>query len=314
MRTPIIMDAQAALSFLLPQITHIETQVYAAKYPSIVYPSIIPVDTSANPWTPTVTYFSTDGVGRAAWFNGKARDIPNVEQTRAKAETSVRMSAIGYSYDTEELQHAQLLGINLNADKATSARRIAEEHIEDVALYGDAKVGFGGFLNNGEVPVVAAPAVSGSAKWVDKTPKQIMADVNATIGGIFTTTNTVGLADTLLLPDECYNHIATTPMNELSDRTILDFIRAANIYTARTGQPLTIRSVRGLATAGTGGAGRLVAYRRSPEVLKLHMPMPFRFLPVWQSGPMTFDVPGIFRFGGTDVRLPLEMLYMDGVA
>jgi hypothetical protein len=71
--------------------------------------------------------------------------------------------------------------------------------------------------------------------------------------------------------------------------------------------------MRGLDTAGAGGTARMVAYRRDPNVVKLHIPMPHRFLPVWQSGPIRWEVPGIFRLGGTDVRRPKEMLYVDGL-
>ena len=31
-----------------------------------------------------------------------------------------------------------------------------------------------------------------------------------------------------------------------------------------------------------------------------------------RTGPLTYEVPGIFRFGGLDVRRPGAMRYMDG--
>ena len=94
---------------------------------------------------------------------------------------------------------------------------------------------------------------------------------------------------------------------------ILEWIERNNIYTRTTGQPLTIRGVWGLETAGSGATARMVAYRRDPTVVKLHMPMPFRFLPAYQDGPMLFKVPGIFRLGGVDVRPPKSMRYVDGI-
>ena len=80
-----------------------------------------------------------------------------------------------------------------------------------------------------------------------------------------------------------------------------------------TGMPLTIRAVRGLETAGAAGVNRMVAYRRNPQVLKLHVPMPHRFLPVYQDGPLNFVVPGVFRLGGLDIRRPKEVRYGDGI-
>ena len=62
-----LFDAQQGLSFLLSQVSHIEREVYEIQYPDIQYPNLIPVDTSANEWARTVTYFSTDKVGEADW-------------------------------------------------------------------------------------------------------------------------------------------------------------------------------------------------------------------------------------------------------
>lgn len=312
-----LIDGQRAQAFLVSQLTHIEPAVYAARYPAIRYSGIIPVDTSAAEWTPSVTYFSTDGAGVADWFNAAGRDIPNVELERAKSETGVHMAAIGYRYNLEELSQASALGQNLTAEKGIVARRVAEEKIDRAALFGDAAKKFVGLLNNPAVTAHAAPAASSetgaSTRWRDKTPKQILDDANGMLTGIYTETNTVELADTLLLPVDAYTHIATTPFNAYSEKTILAYLREHNVYTAETGQPLNIRSVRGLDTAGVGGIPRAVAYRKDPEVLKLHLPMPPRFLPVWQTGPITFEVPGIFRFGGTDIRLPKAVVYIDGV-
>jgi hypothetical protein len=94
---------------------------------------------------------------------------------------------------------------------------------------------------------------------------------------------------------------------------VLDYLATKNVYTQITGRPLTIRALRGLETAGQGGSGRMVAYRRDPQVLKMHIPMPHQFLPVMQTGPMVFDVPGIFRVAGLEVRRPKAVRYVDGI-
>ena len=58
----------------------------------------------------------------------------------------------------------------------------------------------------------------------------------------------------------------------------------------------------------------MIAYARDPEVLKMHIPMTHKFLPVWQTGPLVFDVPGIFRLAGLEIRRPGAVRYMDGVS
>ena len=151
-----------------------------------------------------------------------------------------------------------------------------------------------------------------SPAWSDKTADQVLRDVNGILTGMYTASLTVELADTLLLPVAAFTAIATRRIPDTT-MTILQFLQQYNVYTAQTGQSLTIRAVRGLEDAGSGSSGRMVAYRRDPQVLKLHLPMPHRFLEAERTGPLRYDVPGIFRTGGVEIRRPGAVRYADHV-
>lgn len=312
-----VTDAQqVAMSFLIRQASMIEPTVYAIRYQDIQYPQLIPVDTSAPEWIQSVTYFSMDSVGQAQWFSGLAHDVPKVELTREKFETTVSMAAIGYGYTLEELGTAQLLGMNLQPEKAMAARRVAEEKIDQVGFVGDTPKGFTGLVNASTPTATTAPADgTGSARtFASKTPDQVLRDINGQLTGIYSGTRGVEMADTLLLPYDVLLDLSTRRIDTVNQTTILEWVERNNIYTRTTGQPLTIRGMFGyLDTAGSGSTRRMVAYRRSPEVLKLHLPMPFRFLPAWQTGPIKFDVPGIFRMGGVDIKRPQSVRYLDAI-
>lgn len=303
---------QANLAFVVKQSSHVEAGVYRHKYPDLDYASLIPVDTSAHPFASSVTYYSMDGAGRAAWINGNGKDIPVANFTMDQHETPVYTAGIGYSWGWEEVGRAAMLGIALDAEKAFYARRAYEEMVYRVALTGDTAKSFQGLFNYTGVPAaqVAADGTGSSRLWSAKTPNQIIRDLNEALMGINTATERTEMADTLILPWERLEYIASTPRSDGSDETLLGFFQRANVYTAMTGQPLTIRGKRGLLTAGTGSTARLVAYRRSPEVLKLHIPMPHRFLPVQIDG-LQYTVPGVFRLGGLDIRLPKAVIYRD---
>lgn len=307
---------QKALAFLEQQGTLIEPQVYQTVYPDLQYQNLIPVDTSAPEWIQSVTFFSSDAVGQAQWFSGKAQDVPNVEMLREKFTSGVNMAAIGYRYDLEELGTAQLLGMSLSADKGIAARRVAEEFIDSVAFVGDTSKGFKGLVNNASVTATQAPAdgTSSSRAFADKTADQVMRDINGQLTGIGSDTQYTELADTILLPFSILQDLSARRIDTTNQTTILEWIATRNVYTLTTGRPLTIRGVVGkLDTAGTSSSKRMVAYRRSPEVLKMHIPMPFRFLQAWQMGPILFEVPGIFRLGGVDVRRPKAVRYLDNI-
>ena len=307
--------AQAAESFLVSQLTFIEPEVYRIVYPEIRYPEIVPVDTSAPPWIPSVTYFSLDGAGKANWFNGRANDVPLAELLRAKYETPVKMAAIGYEYDLEELNQALLLGRDLTTDKAFYARLAAEQFVDKSAIFGDSSQGFFGLANNPTVATgTVATGAGGSTQWQNKTPGEILKDTNTALTGTFTTSNSVEVADTLLLPLGAFGYAASTQLNQNSDKTILAWLTNNNVYTQRTGRPLTIIPVWGMDTAGSGGTARMVTYRRDPSVVKMHMPMPFQFVGgIWRDGPMLWKVPGAFRFGGVDIKRPAAFRYYDGL-
>ena len=92
-------------------------------------------------------------------------------------------------------------------------------------------------------------------------------------------------------------------------------MQRTNLYTQQTGQPLTIRTIGALSTGASGGtSGRLVAYRNSEEYVKLHLPMPHRFLPVYQAGWGQWQVPGIFRTGGVEVLATKAIRYIDSIS
>jgi len=315
MPTNLMMDAQSAMAFAVSQATRINARVYEMPYPEIRYRGLVPVDMTGPEWVKSVTYFSLDGVGQAEWLNAGADDVPRAEILRAKMETTVSMAGIGYGWNVEELAQAQQLGIDLSAAKARSARRAAEQKVDAVAFLGDAEKGFTGIANNASVTAgdAAATGAGSSTAWADKTPGNILSDVNAAITGVFTGTEYTALADTILLPYTQMHLIGTTQLSENTETTVLQWLRTNNVYTMETGQPLTIRGIRGLETVGDGSTARMVAYRNSDEVLKLNMPMPFRFFPVWQTGPFRYEVPGAFRIGGVDVLLPKEMSYTDGI-
>lgn len=314
-QNPFLNDAQGALSFLSQQAAVVEREVYRTKYEDIQYPDLVDIDTSAGEYAKTIEFYSIDGVGKAKWFNHLSKDVPNAEVNLTKYTHSIEMAAIGYRYTTEELGYARRLGIGLDTERASFARRAYEEFIDDLVRTGDSDKGMTGLFNDSNVGLanVANDGSSSSRLWTAKTPIQILRDINEAITSVYTGSKRIEMANTVLLPTEAFTYIATTPMSADSTMTILDWLRRGNAYTAVTGQPLTIRAVGGLEDAGASGVGRMIVYRKARDVLKLHLPVPLRFLDPMRTGPMIYEVPGYFKTGGVEIRLPGAVRYRDGI-
>ncbi len=310
-----LYDNVQALGFLQSQTTYIEAEVYKIQYPEIIYRQIVPIDNSAGQWAKSVTYYSMDKTGIADWFNAGATDMRLADVNRNQFEQGIEMAGIGYRYNLEEIGQAMMIpGLNLSAERAEAAAFGAEQFLDKLARFGDTSKGVTGILNNAFVTVAeAAPTGTGSSTlWSAKTADQMIADVNAALTGVYEGSNTVEMADTVLLPIAQIQLLANTRVpNTMA--SALDFLAANNLYTFYTKQQLNIRGILNLDTAGHGSSARMVVYRNDPRVLKLHIPMPHHFLPVFQTGPITFDIPGILRVGSVEVRRPGAMRYVDGI-
>lgn len=311
----------AAFNFVVSQAATINPRVYEQQFPELPWNQLVFVDTTAPEWTPGIITFASSTAGAARWFSGGAKDVAKADVTMDKVQTAVHMAAIGYGYDLEEVGQAQLMGMNLTTAKATGARRAYNEFMWNVTQTGDTAKGLKGLVNQTGVTAGTAPAdgTSSATTWFNsggqatKTPAQILRDFNNVIIGSYTGSNTVEMADTVLLPFNVLAWLGVTPISDTNSETILSYIQRNNFYTQQTGQQLTIRGVLGLDTAGAGSTRRMAAYTNREDVVKLHLPMPHRFLPVYQDGPVNFEVPGIFRTGGVDVQRPGAFRYLDGI-
>lgn len=307
-------DAGAVAGYVSQARTYIEPGVNMMVYPEFNYAELVPIDMSAPEWVQVIEFWSGDMYGRAQWFNANNDDVPTAGQTRKKGMSTVHTAAIGYGWGYEELQGAMAAGRNLPAEDAFAARRAAENMINSICFTGDAEKNLGGVVNHPSI----TPRTADNGDWATADVDAILADFNAALTISWKDTKYTSIADTILLPYDTITLLTTRRITSLNDSTIsagnlYDYLMKYNLYTITTGRPLTVRAVYGLDTAGVAGSNRMVAYRRSPDVLKLHMPMPHRFFPVFQSGPFRWDVPGLFRLGGVDIRRPLEVAYIDGI-
>lgn len=305
-----VQDRQAALAFVRREGTYVESQVYEDPMTEIQYPSLVPVDTSAPAWSDVIEYTQITKAGKAKWFQGDSDDVPLAQVATDTHQSGVHMAAMGYGWGYEEIHKAMYHGKPLTTWKAMAARRAAEEFIDELVFYGDATKGYSGFFNN--PAVTAAPVPNGG--WlaaIPPTEDQIIADMVNVLIDSSNATNYTSIANTILIP---HPHMLVLS-KRLGDTNsnIYEFIMKSNPYTMATGQQLTLRAVYGLETAGVGGTGRMVAYRNDRDVMVLHMPMPFTFLPPYHEDVMNWVVPGIFRLGGLEIRRPAEIRFGDGI-
>jgi len=301
------------IAFLQGQLEYVEQRIYEVKYRDIVYPQLVPVSSEAGPWAESISYESMDQRGQAKFISSKGLDVPLVDISGAKTTIPVQHAALGFEYSLQELRASSQLGRQLDVRRGLAVRRGVEEFAQSVCFIGSAAHGLPGFINNAAIPFAdVANGAGGTGPWSNKTPDEMLLDVNTLINGIWDTAKTIELVDTLLLPPAQFADAATRRLNAINETTVLEFIQKKNLYTARTGQALTIMPLGELEGAGAAATDRMVAYRRDPEVLTFHFPMPLQFLAPQPRG-LGFLVPGEFRVSGCEVRYPLACGFADDI-
>ena len=314
-----VTDAQQQLAFLTPQLYRINTAVEMQRYPSYDYARLLPVNTDGDMWDIGSVFYSGDVAGKAEFLAGKGFDMPYADIATTQFVQQNQFAGIGYEWSLQELQRAAKLGRNLGSDKAMAARKVAESFIYNFFVRGSTEKNTTGLINNASVPTANVPADGAggggsSTLWANKTPEQILRDINLALTDPINATKETSIPNRLLLPSSRMQYIAAKPYAvDGGSNTILKFLQENNIYTAQTGQALEIIGSRELETAGGSSSARMVAYEASRDVVQAHLPGPHEFLPAFQKSSMTWEVAGIMNVGGVEFRLPKGASYRDGI-
>ena len=305
---------EAAMSFLISQRTHIEPQLYEIRYPGVTYDTIIPVDTSAPEWAPIVAVQSADYRGELQFAGPNSNDDNRADVAYGLGTHPIQTGRLGYGYSLEEIQQAMLMGRNLSADKARGTMRVFEQGLNKLAYVGNSSAGYEGLLTNSSVNAIDPGTTISSlaAAATDVAGAQaIVQFFQEHLNTVYVTqTRTTFFPTHILIPPAQRAILASTILPFGGSMTILNYLEANLDVGGGRVQILPEISLEGI---GAGGDDRMVIYTRDMEVAKFHMPMAPRFLDPYRDSGTSWFIPGLVRTGGTEIRVPDAMLYVDGV-
>lgn len=294
------------MSFVINQLAVVEAQIFERHYAPLTYQQLMTISTEGGPGVTSFVYKTLDFVGQGKRASNNADDIPYADVSFAQHISPVVLGTVGYHYSTEELRQSAVLAIALPAYKARAAMRAYENHMNKVALVGEAK-DLWGLCNNPQVTILPAPA-----PWTNTTTYDvILTDTNNLLGAVYEATLQNVFANTLLLPPSVMLQLINVRL-PYTGEMVLDIVRNDNFTTVSGGGDLLIIQVPQLETASPTGARRIVAYNRDADNLVMHIPMPLTFLPP-QPVNLDLKIPGEYKYGGVEIRYYNTIRYMDGV-
>jgi len=305
-----ILDADGAF-FFQRQLEHIKARSYDVQYAELQARMLFPVSNEGGPGVTSITYRTYDQVGAAKIIQAYADDLPRADVAGKETTIPVRSVGISYGYNLDEIQASQLTGAALDQRRANAAMRSIEQKVNDVAFFGDAASNLPGLFDHPNIPSGSVVNPGSGTEWVNKTPDEILFDVNDLFADIFETTKMVERGNTLMLPPAQWSYISSTPRASNSDTTILMYLVQNSPYLSNVNDIIPVNECSASDNPELS-ADAMVAYDRNPDKLQLEIPVELEMMPVQQKN-LEFIVPGRNRLAGLNIYYPLSLAIATGI-
>jgi hypothetical protein len=310
-------NLNAGFELLFSNFEEFENKFYETQYQALYWRNAIPpqsIETNINPGANTASYGISDWVGIGGFVADYGNDVPTVYSSRDKVSVPIAYAGIKGEYSREDMRNfSYAYGGQLNTELAELMRKGHERHIEGVTMYGQAELGFDGYIDLPGVDVANVPdGASTDPEWSTKTADEILLDMNEILESTWEDSKYIHLPDTLELPPAQYALIGRLRIGDAVDNTVLSFFKTNNLYYNTTGQELKIVPNPHLKGAGVGAVDRMFAKVSTPDIFKMPFPIPLNLLPPQLVG---FDalLYAEYKFGPMHIRYPGAGAYRDSI-
>ena len=220
--------------------------------------------------------YATSGSDEDSIIGSETNNIPvsqaNISKDVFKVHTFAEVLRVPL-FDELKLQQ---IGRSLSQILDTGIRLQHSKMIDRNVYVGVSKTGTQGLINNSLVTAAnAKTGASASRLWINKTPTEIMNDINQLLTDtvIASEYDLSGMANRILIDWPNYSYIVNTPVTIAGSESILSYLLKNNIAT-KQGRPLEIFPSRWCTAAGVGGTQRMVAYVKEANKVNVDLTVP----------------------------------------
>lgn len=214
-----------------------------------------------------LTFASPGGINPTgkAWLGKTANAITGIQADVAKTINPLNLWGMELAYTIPELESSMKVNRPIDTQKYDGMKLKYNMDIDEQVYVGDAGLGVYGLLNNPNVTTTNAVAgAKGSSNWSQKTPTEILSDVNAALASAWAATGYAFVPTKLLLPPLQYGYIVQNINSQAGNVSILEYLKKNSLASAQNGRDLDIVPVKWLTGRGVGGTDRMVAYTQDP--------------------------------------------------
>lgn len=204
-----------------------------------------------------------------AWIGKDANAIASLALDIGKTANPLTLWGMQLGWTLPELESAQRLGRPVDQQKYVGMQLKHNMDIDEQVYIGDAELGYAGLVNASGVDTSnVANGASSSPLWTQKTPDEILADVNAILNAAWAASGYAVVPERLLLPPVKFSYLVSQKVSSAGNLSILQFLRENSIANSVNGRPLDIMPLKWLTGRGAGGTDRMVAYTKRQNYVR----------------------------------------------
>jgi len=250
--------------------------------------------------------------GNMPWVSAETTAIPGVSINGQRIVLPLRPLAREVSFTSIELERSQLTGQPIDTQKIDALNTLYQMNTDQMVYIGSTDVGATGLVNNPNITAGSvATGTGGATPWIDKTPDEILADVNSLIVSTWEAAAYAVCPGKLLLPPAQFGYLSSQKVSSAGNVSILKFLRENCIALEINNKMLEIQPVKWLTGAGAAGADRMVAYTNSEDRVRFPM-VPIRRETSYYQG-IRYTAPYLYAFGEMEFVYPETVQYADGI-
>ncbi len=285
---------------------------------NFTYPRDIPIE-SGGGWVETTSVVNVDYAvtgGQADAVGGVQNSVRLIQANMDKDLFKVFPYEVAMKIKFVDMERGQVTGRSLEQIYDKGIRLDWDKYLDINTYQGQKAYGTPGLLNHSGVTAgsVATGAAS-STLWKQKTPDEILNDVNSVSVDAWAAAqyDQSAVPNHILIDPANYAYIASTKVSQAADKTILEFLLDNNIAKQK-GVSLFIGECRFCGGAGTGGTNRMVAYVNDKRFIS--MPVPVALSRVMTQPNVTtasYDSLYVGNVGQVQVMYFQPIRYADGI-
>ena len=261
--------------------------------------------------------YATTGANHRGIIGGQTTAIPTLQANITKDNWKVFTWSNIVKVPFVDQQKLQGIGRSLDQIYDKGLRLNYNKMLDENVYTGFSDFGTEGLVNNSNVASSMAALNAGgtSRKWKDKTPDEILNDVNTAITNAWATSgyDVDGIPNHIGLPPSLYSYIVGTKVSQAADNSILNYLLENNIAKAN-GVNLVIVPMRQLIGAGTGSSDRMIAYVNADDKVTFDITVPLsRVLTQPSVADMAYMTAYAGQVGQVKILYTQCIEYVDGI-